>query len=109
MNMMMLNLQKQKEKLKKAKGLVIFDFTDVYKYDSNGNLIYSKYYTGITTDSGNKLLSADLSESFYIYDEKGFLVYEKSLYKGSEENKYYEYLLDENKNINTSVCYEEVE
>ena len=54
-------------------------------------------------------MSADLSESFYIYDEKGFLVYEKSLYKGSEEIKYYEYLLDENKNINTSVCYEEVE
>ena len=102
-------LTKTERKIKKAKDLVIFDFTDVYKYDSNGNLIYSKYYTGITTDSGNKLLSADLSESFYIYDEKGFLVYEKSLYKGSEENKYYEYLLDENKNINTSVCYEEVE
>ena len=48
-------------------------------------------------------------ETLYFYDEKEYLSHIKKTSSGKEKNKYFEYLFDENDNLKTSVCYEEVE
>ena len=103
------NHTKSERKIKKNRKTIVFDFTDFYQYDSDGNIIYTKYYSSITTDSDNKLLSFAITEEEYEYDEKGYLSHIKKTSSGKEKNKYFEYLFDENDNLKTSVCYEEVE
>ncbi len=94
---------------KKHEGKLVFDFTDFDQYDSEGNLIYSKFYSGIITDSSDKLLGSELKEQSYVYNLKGYPIHEKTISSEKETNKYYEYIFDENEPLRTSICFEEVE
>ncbi len=94
-------------KTKKHGENVVFDFTDYHEYDSNGNLIYSRYYTSITTTE-DKLLSAEVKESFWEYYKDDDVVHNKIIFRGEERNLYHEIFLWDNGNPNTVIVYEEV-
>lgn len=95
-------------KAKKHDGNVVFDFTDYHEYDSNGNLVYSKYYTSIITTE-TELLSAEIKESFWEYYKDDDVVINKIIFRGKERNLYYETFLWDNGNPNSVTVYEEVE
>lgn len=86
---------------------VIFDFTDFDQYDSKGRLIYSRYYSHITT-TDTKLLSAEIKESFYDYDENDRIIHKKEKFRDEERNTYFEYFYWDNGDLNTAIVYEEV-
>ena len=89
-------------------GNVIYDLTGFDEYDSNGNLVHSKHYSSIIT-SENKLLNAEIKETYWKYYENKLLLHTKTIFREKETNTYEETFCWDNGNLNTVIIYEEVE
>ncbi len=79
-----------------------------FEYDSNGNLVHSKHYSSIIT-SENKLLNAEIKETYWKYYENKLLLHTKTIFREKETNTYEETFCWDNGNLNTVIIYEEVE
>lgn len=103
---------KEDRRVTKYEDKTIFDITDYYQYDSEDNLIYSKCYSDISYNT-SELLDTVVEETFYEYDEQGFLLHIRTIKSTAagekEKNEFYENFVWDNGNLNTEIIYEEVE
>ncbi|MDD5929053.1 MAG: hypothetical protein PUC37_04520 [Spirochaetales bacterium] len=96
------NLKREYRKIFYLKNDIILDYTDVYLYNKNNELIYSTFHSDIHMPEK----TYKVYQCYYDYDN-GELVHVKTISSEKEVNNYYENIVDNQEIV--AIIYEEIQ